>query len=49
MSSRLSPLLALALAMFAAPALVHAQDMSVRRAALPDVALSDVRKKKNPR
>ena len=50
MSSRLNQLLAVALAMFTTPALIHAQDMSVRRVAPPDLALSDVRKKKrNPK
>ena len=41
-----SQLLAVALAMFATPALIHAQDVSARRVAPPDLALSDVRKKK---
>ena len=49
MSPRLIQLLTVALAMFATPALVHAQDMSVRRVAPPDLALSDVRKKRNPK
>ena len=46
MSPRVSQLVALALAMFATPTVLRAQDASVRHASPADVALPDVRKKK---